>query len=556
MISHLHVKDFAIINEMDVDFHSGLNIITGETGSGKSIIIEAVSLALGSRADTAFVRSGKDKAVIELIIEDCSSQAAALLAENDIPIDDNQIIIKREITVSGKSICRVNNQIVSVTFLNTLCKKLADIHGQYDHQSLLNPELHITLLDLYNSTEILPIKALTEKFYLEYRKLSSELNSIISNAAENQRKRDFMAFELNEINSAKLSIGEDAILEEEILSLQNSEKIYGNLSNAYETIYGDSPSVLEALTKVQNQLQEITQYSKPVSDLLSDFDDAYYKLEDISREIRNIKDDITFAPDELDMAISRMDTIDKLKIKFGGSIEKVLAYGEQLENDLSLIQNIDEAKENLSHALSVCEEQLKLTSERLSTLRKASAVELQSKIKEQLLELSFNSSEFEISFSNNPSGYTVSGTDVVEFLLCTNRGEPLKPLAKIASGGEMSRIMLAFKKIISDYDDISTMIFDEIDAGISGIAASVVGKKLKEIAQNHQVICITHLPQITACGSHNFKIVKHSDEKATYTTVVPLSKKEKVQEIARLLGGLNITESTLKNAEELIEASI
>lgn len=556
MISHLHVKDFAIINEMDVDFHSGLNIITGETGSGKSIIIEAVSLALGSRADTAFVRSGKDKAVIELIIEDCSSPAAALLTENDIPIDDDQIIIKREITVSGKSICRVNNQIVSVSFLNTLCKKLADIHGQYDHQSLLNPELHIALLDLYNSSEILPIKALTEKFYLEYRKLSSELNSIISNAADNQRKRDFMTFELNEINSAKLSIGEDAILEEEILSLQNSEKIYGNLSNAYETIYGDSPSVLEALTKVQNQLQEIAQYSKPVSDLLSDFDDAYYKLEDISREIRNIREGITFAPDELDMAISRMDNIDKLKIKYGGSIEKILAYREQLENDLSLIENIDEAKENLTHELSVCEEQLKLTSERLSTLRKASAAELQNKIKEQLLELSFNNSEFEISFSNNPSGYTVSGTDIVEFLLSTNRGEPLKPLAKIASGGEMSRIMLAFKKIISDYDDISTMIFDEIDAGISGIAASVVGKKLKEIAQNHQVICITHLPQITACGSHNFKIVKHSDEKATYTTVVPLSRKEKVEEIARLLGGLNITESTLKSAEELIEASI
>lgn len=556
MISHLHVKDFAIIDEMDVDFHSGLNIITGETGSGKSIIIEAVSLALGSRADTAFVRSGKDKAVIELILEDCSSQAVALLTENDIPIDDNQIIIRREITVSGKSICRVNNQIVSVSFLNTLCKKLADIHGQYDHQSLLNPELHITLLDLYNSSEILPIKDLTEKFYIEYKKLSSELNSLISNAADNQRKRDFMAFELNEINSAKLSAGEDTILEEQILSLQNSEKIYGNLSNAYETIYGDSPSVLEALTKIQNKLQEISQYSKPVSDLLSDFDDAYYKLEDISREIRNIRDDITFAPDELDMAISRMDSIEKLKIKYGGSIEKILAYAEQLEKDLSFMENIDEAKETLSHKLSVCEEQLKLTTERLSKLRRASASELQSKIKEQLLELSFSSSEFEISFLDNPAGYTANGTDIVEFLLSTNRGEPLKPLAKIASGGEMSRIMLAIKKIISDYDDISTMIFDEIDAGISGIAASVVGKKLKEIAQNHQVICITHLPQITACGSHNYKIVKHSDETATYTTVVPLSKKEKVDEIARLLGGLNITESTLKSAEELIEASI
>lgn len=554
MISHLHVKNFAIINEMDVDFHSGLNIITGETGAGKSIIIEAVSLALGSRADTAFVRSGKKKAIIELIIEDCSSQATSLLAKNDIPIDDDQIIIKREISVSGKSICRVNNQIVSVSFLNMLCKKLADIHGQYDHQSLLDPESHINLLDLYNNSEILPIKALTETFYIKYQKISNELNSLVANAAENQRKRDFMAFELNEIDIANLSIGQDTALEEKILSLQNSEKIYSNLSSSYETIYGNSPSILEALAKVQNQLQEISQYSKPISDLLADYDDAYYKLEDISREICNIKDNIIFSPEELDVAISRLDNIDKLKNKYGGSIEKILDYRNQLEKDLSIIENVSETKETLTHELSVCEEQLKLSSQKLSTLRKNSALELQKKIREQLLELSFNNSEFEISFSTNPTGYTSSGTDIIEFLISTNRGEPLKPLAKIASGGEMSRIMLAFKKIIGDYDDISTMIFDEIDAGISGIAASIVGKKLKEIAQNHQIICITHLPQITACGNHNFKIVKHSDEQSTYTTVVPLSKQEKVEEIARLLGGLNITESTLKSAEELIES--
>ncbi|QHI71055.1 DNA repair protein RecN [Aminipila terrae] len=555
MISHLHVKDFAIINEMDVDFHTGLNIITGETGAGKSIIIEAVSLALGSRADTAFVRSGKDKAVIELIMEDCPSQATDLLVENDIPIDDNQVIIKREISISGKSICRINNQIVSVSFLNMLCKKLADIHGQYDHQSLLDPELHITFVDLYNSSEILPVKALTEKFYLEYRKLSTELNQLTKNAADNQRKHDFMAFELNEINNARLSPGEDTALEEEILSLQNSEKIYGNLSDAYDSVYGNSPSVLQTLAKVQNQLQEISPYSKSVCDLLSDFDDAYYKLEDISREIRNIRDNITFSPEQLDSAISRMDLIDKLKLKYGGSIEEILAYRTQLEEDLSRIENIDEAKSTLSHQLSVCEEQLKLASQRLSALRKASAKELQIKIMEQLFELSFTNSEFQIKISDNPAGFTANGTDTAEFLISTNRGEPLKPLAKIASGGEMSRIMLAFKKIVGDYDDIPTMIFDEIDTGISGIAASVVGRKLKEIAQNHQIICITHLPQITACGSHNYKIVKHSDDTSTYTTLVPLSKEEKIKEVARLLGGLNITESTLKSAEELIEVS-
>ncbi|QIB69284.1 DNA repair protein RecN [Aminipila butyrica] len=556
MISHLHVKDFAIIDEMDVDFHTGLNIITGETGAGKSIIIEAVSLALGSRADTAFVRSGKDKAVIELIVEDCPKPAFVLLEENGIPADEGQIIIKREISASGKGVCRVNNQIVSVSFLHGLCKKLADIHGQYDHQSLLDPELHITLLDLYNSAEILPVQTLTQNFYQEYKSLKSQLEQLLANAADNQRKYDFISFELNEIDNANLISGEDETLEEEILALQNSEKIYGNLSNSYEALYDNSPSVLEALSKVQDQLQDIAPYSKAVQDLLADFDDAYYKLEDISREVRSIRDHVTFSPEQLDLAISRMNVIDKLKRKYGGSIEKVLTYRQQLEADLATIENMDETKEAITHQLSVCEDQLKLASQRLSTLRKTAAAELQVKIKAQLHELSFNSAEFEISLTKNPSGYTANGVDTVEFLISTNRGEPLKPLAKIASGGEMSRIMLAFKKIIGDYDDIPTMIFDEIDTGISGIAASVVGQKLREIAENHQIICITHLPQITACGSYNYKIVKSSDETSTYTTVVPLSPEEKIQEVARLLGGLNITEATLKSAEELIQASL
>ncbi|MFV0518281.1 MAG: DNA repair protein RecN [Aminipila sp.] len=556
MISHLHIKDFAIIDELNVDFKSGLNIITGETGAGKSIIIEAISLALGSRADTAFVRSGKEKAIIELLFDDCSPKSISFLSENDITMDDNQIIIKREISSLGKSVCRVNNQIVSVSFLNMLCKKLADIHGQYDHQSLLDPELHINLLDLYNSYEIAPVKELTEKFYAEYKRLSAELNRLISNASENQRKLDFMSFELAEIDNAKLIIGEDSALQEQIMLLENSEKIYGNLSESYEEIYCGTPSALELLAKVQNHLQEISDYSRPVLDILADFNDAYYKLEDISTEIRNIKSNINFSADELDFAIARLDTIDKLKRKYGGSIEKILEYRNKLESDLSVIENIDSSKDNLSHELSICEEQLKLSSDRLSNLRKNSAIELEKKIKEQLQELSFNNSEFKIAFSNNPNGYSPNGTDVVEFLISTNRGEPLKPLAKIASGGEMSRIMLAFKKIIGDYDDIPTMIFDEIDSGISGIAASIVGRKLKEIADNHQIICITHLPQITACGKHNYKIIKNSDAEMTYTTVVPLSEEEKIQEIARLLGGLNITDATIKSAQDLVNASL
>ena len=555
MISHLTVKDFAIINEMDVDFYPGLNIITGETGAGKSIVIEAVSLALGSRADTAFVRSGKEKAVIQLVIEDCSEKAEHLLLENDIPVDEHQIVIKREISTAGKSVCRVNNQIVSVSFLSSLCKLLADIHGQYDHQSLLDPEYHIQLLDLYHQFDIQPLKELVEKLYSEYKELTSKLHSLLSNAAEYQRKRDFMSFELNEIQEANLILGEDTELEAQILLLQNSEKIYGNLNSIYTSIYEESPSVLEELSKSLHKMQEIAPFSSAVSALVSDFDDVYYKLEDICHEVRNIRDDITFSPEELDAAIVRIDLINKLKLKYGGSIENVLAYKSKLEEELTVIENIDEAKEKYAHEISVCEEQLKLSCLRLSKLRKEAAIEFEGKLKDQLLELSFNSAEFQVNFSELPTGYSANGTDVVEFLLSTNKGEVLKPLAKIASGGEMSRIMLAFKKIIGEYDHIPTMIFDEIDAGISGIAASVVGQKLKEIARNHQIICITHLPQITACGEYNYKIVKTSDEESTYTSVVPLTEPEKVEEIARLLGGLNITESTIKNAQDLIAAS-
>ena len=556
MISHLHVKDFAIINEMEIDFHSGLNIITGETGAGKSIIIEAVNLALGSRADTAFVRSGKDKAVIELVLEEYPTSIEPLLEENGIPVEDGQLIIKREVSAVGKSICRINNQIVSVSFLNSICKKLADIHGQYDHQSLLDPELHIHLLDTYNSAEISPIKEMTEGFYNQYKEHSLKLRSLLSNAAENQRKQDFMRFELNEIEQANLSIGEDTALEEEISILQNSEKIYENLSYSYEALYDASPSVLEMLSRVQGQLQEISSYSKNISELMSSFDDAYYKLEDVSRELRSIKDGITFSPQELDVAISRADEINKLKKKYGNSIEEILAYKDKLAADLLIIDNIDDEKERLEHEISVCKEQLKLSAHRLSDLRKAAASELEVKIKQQLVELGFGNSEFKINFETNPSGYTANGIDIVEFLISTNKGEPLKPLAKIASGGEMSRIMLAFKKIIGDYDNIPTMIFDEIDTGISGIAASVVGKKLKEIADSHQIICITHLPQIAACGKHNYKIVKTTDDISTQTTVVPLSHQDKVEEIARLLGGLNVTDATLQSAEELVNASM
>lgn len=558
MISHIHIQDFAIINELDVDFHPGFNVITGETGAGKSIIIEAVSLALGSRADTAFIRSGKEKAIIELVLDEKNEKVAALLKENGLE-EDEQLIIRREITTNGKSTCRINGSLVSVSFLNKLCKLEADIHGQYDHQSLLNPDLHITLLDLYDEANIFPAKESVASLFNEYNKIKQTLSSISRSESEAARKRDFMQFELQEITAAKLTIGEDEQLQEQITLLQNSERIYQNLSTTYAFLCEASPSALDGLGKSKQKLEEVSSYSKEISGFYDLLSDCYYKLEDVSSEIRRYTDAISFSEHELDEALSRMDQIDTLKRKYGSSIETILDYQAQLQSNLDLIENADQQKEALTQKLSTLEKELMQASQTLSSLRKCAAKKMESSINQELKELNFNDAKLSIFFAEQeikkePS-FTQEGIDSVEFLISTNKGEALKPLAKIASGGEISRIMLAFKRIVGELDSIPTMIFDEIDSGISGITASIVGKKLLQIAQNHQVICITHLPQIAVFGQFHYQIQKTTENDITQTTVLPLSHEERIKEIARLLGGINITDTTIKSAEELLSLS-
>ena len=538
MISFISIKDFAIIENTEVGFNGGLNIITGETGAGKSIVIEAISLALGNRADTTYIRSGKEKAVIQLIFS----------------LGSEEYIITREVSSAGKSLCKINGEIVPLSQLNQLCKSLADIHGQYDHQSLLDPEKHIHLLDSYNSKNISALKSEVSSLFFKYTDTKNQLSSIITSYEETLRKRGFMLYELDEISKAKLIPSEDAELVSEIKMLGNSEKIYQNLSGAYSLSYEESPSALDGLKKSLGLLQEISEYSENISSVAGDFSDAYYKISDLCREIRSIRDKISFSREELDNAISRLELIESLKKKYGGSIEKVLNYAESLETQLSYIENIDESKAALTSQLAAVEEELRLSSEKLSGLRKESAKELEQKIMSELRELNFNDAVLSIDFSSAGS-YTADGTDKVEFLISANKGEPVKPLAKIASGGEMSRIMLAFKRVIADYDEIRTLIFDEIDSGVSGATASIVGKKLRQIAENHQVLCITHLPQIAAFGVHNYKIQKDSDDSMTYTTIIKLDEDEKVSEIARLIGGVAVTEKAIESARELIDQS-
>lgn len=559
MISEISIRDFAIINQLQINFKSGLNIITGETGAGKSIIIEAVSLALGSRADTAFVRTGREKAVIRLIVETDGSQISHLLEEQGIPLE-HPLTILREISVTGKNVCRVNGETVPVSFLNRLCKKIADIHGQYDHQSLLLPDNHITFVDLSDPQSILPVKEQVRTLYHNYSQIKQELASLSCDQAEDQRKRDFMRFELSEIRAVNPQPEEDSQLEQDLLLLQNSETLYENLSGAHQLLSEDSPSVLEGLGGAMRYLSEIETLSPEIGSLSETLSDCYYRLEDLNALLRREADSISFSQSDLNETINRLELLSSLKRKYGGSLEKVLEYADQVEQELAAEENLDLRRDELTAKLTQTEELLKKACGTLTQKRKEASKRMEESINLELSQLNFKDARLSVSFAplsqNSSRGvYSAEGADQVEFLITTNRGERPKPLVKIASGGEISRIMLAFKRIIGDYDRIPTLIFDEIDSGISGVTASIVGRKLSEIAKTHQVICITHLPQIAAFGDHHFRIEKNTQSNETSTAVVPLDHAEKVNEIARLLGGVNITETTLKSAEELLNLS-
>lgn len=538
MITHISIKDFAIIEELEVDFHKGLNIITGETGAGKSIIIEAMNMALGGRADKTYVRSGADKAIIQMVTNQMN----------------DEFVLTREISSEGKNLCKINGEIVTLAQLNDFCQKITDVHGQYAHQSLLNPDNHIKLVDAYEKESITSAKKRVAQLYDDFQDISKRLTSMINETRENRRKKDFMEFELNEISQANLSPGEDKILEEQLIYLRNKERIYQNLEIAYGIARSDSRSALEVLSDIQKALKPISPLSRDAANLEDEFTDIYYRVEDLCTKLRDAKDKIVFSEQDLRDLTERDDFIENIKRKYGMSIEEILEYAQKIEKDLLAIENMDADIESLQVEKIRVEEMLQEESARLTHLRKTSAKILEEKITKELVDLNFQDAKLSIKVLKLPR-YTSEGVDSIEFLIRTNKGSDLKPLSKIASGGEMSRIMLAFKSVIGDYDGIPTMVFDEIDSGISGATASVVGKKLMDISQKHQIISITHLPQIAAFGDHHYRIVKSTDDHMTYTTIKPLSDKEKVEEIARLLSGINISDTTVKSARELIESA-
>lgn len=535
MIQHLLIQNFAIISNTEIDFKDGLSIITGETGSGKSIVIQAISLALGVRADSSFVRSGENKAVIQLQAE----------------YQDKDYIITREISRNGKNVCKINGSLVTLSKVSSLAKKIADIHGQYDNQQILDPEQHIKLLDSYGSDEVDPVKSDFQLIYEKYKNARLKLNELTSKERESRKKADFYRFEAEEIEKADLKPGEDLELSERISLLQNSEKIFRGLEQAYQTLEGEEQSVMAALSYAKESLSSISSYSGELKDIFKDTENSYYILQDVISKISILRENQDFEPQELDIAISRLVLIDNLKKKYGDTIDDILIYHNKIKNNLSTFENFEEIKVKLTNEVN---ENLILLKEKavlLSDIRRKKAEALSLEIEQELHDLNFSDAKFEIKISP-ASAITATGRDNVEIFISTNKGEPLKPLIKVASGGEISRIMLAIKNITGNTDNIHTLIFDEIDAGISGKTASIIGKKLKKISQKHQIICITHLPQIAAAGDNNYRIYKKSDDNSTHTFVEELEEDAAVREIARLIGGETITATTLAGAKELM----
>ena len=537
MIDHISIRNFAIIENTEIDLRDGLNVITGETGAGKSIVIEAVSLALGARADSSFIRHGENKAVVELAAE----------------VNGDQFVISREVNTSGRNICRINGHLAALNEVQELAGKIADIHGQYDNQLLLDPAHHLELVDSFRPADIEPAKDAFTASYDSYKAIRSEYDDLIRTAEENRRKKDFYAYEAEEIRKIDPKPGEDSELTDRISILENSETIYNALYSSRQTLSEDEPSILSILGIIRSSLNDVSRYSDKLKKLSEDFDDAYYRIEDSAEEMRGICEMTDFSPADLDNAISRLDEIDELKKKYGPEISDVLAYKEKVESELDKIENFDDRKKELEASLSLAKKDLMDKAAALTEVRKVSAALLSGAILSELRDLNFDESKLEIEIRKAPA-ISRTGADEAEILMSANRGEPLKPLSKIASGGEISRIMLAIKNVTGGRFDVPTMIFDEIDSGISGITASVVARKLKKISHDHQIVCITHLPQIAAAGAYNYRIYKDSDDTSTYTHVESLSEEQKTLEIARLLGGDNITDTTVKSAEELIQS--
>ena len=552
MLVHLHVRNLALIEDIEVEFGPGLNILTGETGAGKSILLGSMQLILGGRSAKDMIRTGASNALVELLFQVENPRAEASLRELGVETSEGQVLLTRKL-MDGRSINKINGETCTVAQMKAAASCLLDIHGQHEHQSLLYQDKQLEILDIYGKEEIFPAKEKVQTAYKKYRDCKRQLDELDIDEEQRNRERAFLEFEINEIESAQLVSGEDEELEKRYRKLNNGRKILETLQGVRDlTGYESGQGAGESVGNAVREISRVTEYDTQLDSMASALQEIDGLLNDFNRELASYVDDLNFDDEAFYETEKRLDMLNGLKAKYGRTIEDIQEYclkqKQKLENLDKYEERFHEAEENLKKS----REELETVSHKLSVIRQKYSQMLTDKITEGLKDLNFLDVQFQITFRRRKE-YTAGGFDDIEYEISTNPGESLKPLGKIVSGGELSRIMLAIKAILADRDQIETLIFDEIDTGISGRTAQKVSEKMALIGRCHQVICITHLPQIAAMADTHFEIEKHQKDNETITEIHPLEGDDSVRELARLLGGAELTQAVFDNAKEMKE---
>ena len=538
MISSLHIKNIGIIEDLSIDFNKGLNVLTGETGAGKTLIIDSLQIISGGRFSKEMIRKGENNSFVELCL---------YCPENEKSIDGN-IIVSREININGKNMCKINGRMVTVNELKEFMKQFIEIHGQNDNQNLLDSKLHLKYLDEFIGIEILgEDKKKYEELYNRYMEIKEELKQNYGDDKERQRKLDLLKYQIEEIEEAKLKENEEVDLEEKRKIFLNSEKIVDNLNEADNLL---SENTIDSLSMAIRALEKIEDIDKKYEKASNSLKSSYYELQELARDISGYKEDVYFDEEERNNIEERLDIIYSLKRKYGNSIKEILAYNKQIRKEIEHIENLEEYNNKLKVELKKIEKEMNVLGKKISDMRTEYAEKLSKSINQELVDLEMKNAKIKVKVEYKEEEFFKTGKDIVKFYITTNLGEDEKELSKIASGGEMSRTMLAIKKVLADTDKIPVLIFDEIDTGISGKAANSVATKLKAISKKHQVMCISHLPNIAAIADFNYFISKNVKEERTKTQIKLLKENEVIEEIARISSG-EINEITLKYAYEL-----
>lgn len=552
MLSQLFIKNIAVIESASIDFENGFNVFTGETGAGKSILIDAINAVLGGRTSRDLVRTGASKAFVSAVFSDISPKVKNILEELGYDSDEGDLLISREISSEGKNICKINARPATVSALKQLSCALIDVHGQHDSAILQNPELHIGYIDAYGNTSA-ELLSYAES-YKAMKETERAIKKISMDDSDKEARIDLLKYQIGEIESAAIEEGE----EEELLALskriKSSENIMELVSGTVAALDGDdgSEGALEELETVIKNAQQLAEYFPDFTEISEKFKSSYYELEEFANDVKNCADELDFDPNLQNRTEKRLDEIFRLKRKYGGSVEAMFAYYNKAKNELDGIEFSEERLEKLNKEYAVLKKAAEEKASVLTQKRLDAAKSFEHAVMNELSYLNMPNVRFSVNFEH--TDYSESGCDNIEFYIATNAGEPLKPLAKIASGGELSRIMLSIKNVLADKDEVGTLIFDEVDTGISGAAAQKVGKKLKQVSKGRQIICVTHLAQVAAFADNHLLISKATENERTFTSVTSLDKEGRICELARIMGG-EITDSLKNSAKELLEAS-